>query len=134
MKATICVIFIVAVAAAVAAMNDEPYNMPTTTVDVTKSSGLRADSDLGMKLLSHARRVEEGNNHADGGEQQQQQADYSWVAKFSLKFQACHHVQQVRYTESLSSWCATPDIQQQGLCTYHSSHDGLGSFRVLTPF
>ncbi len=68
---------------------------PYKTIGLAKSSGLRADSDLGMKLLSHARRIEEGNNHGDGGEQQQEQADITWVANFSIKFQGCHNVQQV---------------------------------------
>ena len=48
-------------------------------------SGIAADSELGMKVLSTARRVDE-----------QEGADITWVSGYSLKFQGCHHVQQVR--------------------------------------
>jgi hypothetical protein len=105
----ICAIIMVSlVASVIAGMNDGPNSnndnnnnltptaTKTTTIDLTKRNGLQADSELGMKLLSYARRVEEAN--ADGDEQQQQQqqpVDFSWVAHFSLKFQGCHHVQQV---------------------------------------
>lgn len=50
---------------------------------LTKIDGIKADSQLGMKLLSQARRLE--NN----GE-----IDFTWVANFSIKFQGCHHVSQ----------------------------------------
>jgi hypothetical protein len=72
------------------------------TVSLAESSGIRADSDLGMALLSRAVRVDEGIHQAEGGEQQQrrqegqEEADITWVANYSLKFQGCHHVQQVR--------------------------------------
>jgi hypothetical protein len=49
-------------------------------------SGLAADSKLGMEVLSKARRVDE----------QQEGMDITWVSGYSLKFQGCHHVQQVR--------------------------------------
>lgn len=42
---------------------------------------IKADSDLGMKLLSKAR------NLADNEQ-------ISWVSGYSLKFQGCHHIQQ----------------------------------------
>jgi hypothetical protein len=51
-------------------------------------SGLSADSELGMKVLSKARLLE-GDD--DNGE-----VDMTWVAGYSLKFQGCQHVQQVR--------------------------------------
>ena len=46
---------------------------------------LKADSPMGMSLLSKARRVEENNN---------QEFDNTWVAGFSIKFQGCHHIKQ----------------------------------------
>ena len=56
-------------------------------------SGLAADSALGMKVLSHARRVED-----EAGEEEQEQIDITWVSGYSLKFQGCHHVQQVGFS------------------------------------
>ena len=50
---------------------------------LTKIESIKADSELGMNLLSKARRVE------DNGE-----IDFTWVANFSIKFQGCHHVSQ----------------------------------------
>ena len=49
-------------------------------------SGLTADSALGQSLLSKARLLEEANN---------EEVDMTWVTGYSLKFQGCHHVQQV---------------------------------------
>ena len=51
-------------------------------------SGLPADSKLGMELLSKARLLEE--------EEANDEVDITWVAGYSLKFQGCHHIQQVR--------------------------------------
>jgi hypothetical protein len=48
-------------------------------------SGLAADSELGTKILSKARLLEEEND----------EVDMTWVSGYSLKFQGCHHVQQV---------------------------------------
>ncbi|KAL3913474.1 MAG: hypothetical protein SGARI_000640 [Bacillariaceae sp.] len=50
---------------------------------LTKIESIKADSELGMNLLSKARRVEE-----DG------EIDFTWVANFAIKFQGCHHVSQ----------------------------------------
>jgi hypothetical protein len=50
---------------------------------LTKIESIKADSELGFKLLSQARRLE--NN----GE-----IDFTWVSGFSIKFQGCHHVSQ----------------------------------------
>jgi hypothetical protein len=44
---------------------------------------VKADSPLGSKLLSNARRLEDENEY-----------DMSWVANYSIKFQGCHHVSQ----------------------------------------
>lgn len=45
---------------------------------------VRMDSELGRGLLSHARRLNEGDD------------DFSadWIAGYSLKFQGCHHISQ----------------------------------------
>jgi hypothetical protein len=51
---------------------------------------IKADSDLGSKLLSQARKLaEEGNQQQNNGE-----FESSWVAGYSLKFQGCHQLQQ----------------------------------------
>lgn len=52
------------------------------TVKVAQD-GLKADSPLGQKILSQARRVEENDEYS-----------MTWVEGFSLKFQGCHHIQQ----------------------------------------
>jgi len=70
MKFTLSLFF--AQLAAVAAVKVIPGN-----------SEFKADSALGMKLLSQARHLEQ-----DGEE------EVSWVAGYSLKFQGCHFVQQ----------------------------------------
>jgi pyocin large subunit-like protein len=63
--------------------------------------GLRADSTLGMKLLSQARRLEDNADDANednagaNEEEQENQVDMTWVKNFSIKFQGCHYVQQV---------------------------------------
>jgi hypothetical protein len=44
---------------------------------------IKADSPLGSKLLSNARRLENDNG-----------VDMSWVVDYSIKFQGCHHVSQ----------------------------------------
>jgi hypothetical protein len=60
--------------------------------------GLAADSDLGMKILSKARRVDE-----------QEAVDITWVSGYSLKFQGCHHVQQVRRSFIICFWCCSKE-------------------------
>jgi hypothetical protein len=50
----------------------------TTLVD-----NIPVNSDLGSKIMSHARSLE---NIAS--------VDFTWVADFSIKFQGCHHVSQ----------------------------------------
>lgn len=44
---------------------------------------IKADSSLGMNLLSKARALEED-----------EEIDFTWVSNFSIKFQGCHHVSQ----------------------------------------
>lgn len=42
-----------------------------------------ANSQLGMHVMSNARRIEDGNEQ-----------DFTWVSGYSLKYQGCHHVTQ----------------------------------------
>jgi hypothetical protein len=44
---------------------------------------IKADSPLGAKLLSHARRLD-----------QAEEEDITWVVGYSIKFQGCHHISQ----------------------------------------
>lgn len=78
--------------------------------------GFSADSDLGMKLLSKARRLDQGNynannngnaymdqygNYANNWNNQNEQqfqnwymSMHTWVKDYSIKFQGCHHVSE----------------------------------------
>jgi len=47
-------------------------------------SSVKANSNLGKKLLSQARRLENGND----------ELDMSFLVDYSLKFQGCHHMSQ----------------------------------------
>jgi len=49
----------------------------------TKIDNIKADSPLGMNLLSKARALDED-----------EEIDFTWVSNFSIKFQGCHHVSQ----------------------------------------
>ena len=49
----------------------------------TPMKSVKADSKMGQKLLSQARKLEQND-----------EIDFTWVADFSLKFQGCHHVSQ----------------------------------------
>jgi hypothetical protein len=68
-------------------------------------SGLAADSELGMKVLSKARRVDEQNDEAE----EQEGVDITWVSGYSLKFQGCHEVQQVRRSFIVCLWCCSKE-------------------------
>jgi len=46
-------------------------------------NNVKADSPLGLSLLSKARRLEEDD-----------EIDFTWVSNFSIKFQGCHHISQ----------------------------------------
>ena len=59
----------------------------------TKSQVLRADSDLGHRLLANARRVED-NNQNQNQNQNQEEPDMTWITDYAIKFQGCHFVQQ----------------------------------------
>jgi len=60
----------------------------TGSVAVTSSTigygtSISANSQMGMHILSNARRVEDANEQ-----------DFTWVSEYSLKYQGCHHVTQ----------------------------------------
>jgi hypothetical protein len=60
------------------------YGNPKRAVKKFDSlNDVKADSKLGLSLLSKARKLE--NN----GE-----IDYTWISNFSIKFQGCHHISQ----------------------------------------
>ena len=66
------------------------YGVPSKKNPVQKIESIKADSPLGQKIMSKARRVEENNNNNnENGE-----IDFTWVANFAIKFQGCHHVSQ----------------------------------------
>lgn len=52
-----------------------------TKVDVA-SVDIKADSKIGHKLLSQARKLD------------QDEIDFTWVSGYSIKFQGCHHISQ----------------------------------------
>jgi hypothetical protein len=54
-----------------------------SAVEVAPKASIEAGSPMGQALLSQARRLNNDQN----------QADYTWVAKMSLKFQGCYHTQ-----------------------------------------
>jgi len=54
-----------------------------TSKNAVKVDNVKADSPLGSKLLSKARKLEN-----------EDEVDFTWVADFSIKFQGCHHVSQ----------------------------------------
>jgi hypothetical protein len=51
---------------------------------VLAAAPIRSTSRSGQWLLDRAQRVLNGNENAD----------YSYIAEYSIKFQGCHHVQQ----------------------------------------
>ena len=57
--------------------------------NVTPKASIKSDSNMGKKMLSKARRLDENQNNNDNGE-----IDFTWVAQMSLKFQGCHSVQE----------------------------------------
>ena len=61
------------------------YGNPNNKAPVKKFDALndvKADSALGLSLLSKARRLED------------EEVDFTWVSNFSIKFQGCHHISQ----------------------------------------
>ena len=53
---------------------------------------ITADSKMGLKLLKHARQLEEGDGENDAQDYYQQ--DTTWMEDYSLKFIGCHQVAQ----------------------------------------
>ncbi|KAL7534872.1 hypothetical protein ACHAXR_006133 [Thalassiosira sp. AJA248-18] len=51
--------------------------------NITPKSSIKATSNVGQKVMSKARRLDEN-----------EEIDYTWVANMSLKFQGCYHTQQ----------------------------------------
>jgi hypothetical protein len=56
----------------------------SVVVITTAETSIRSSSRAGQLLLQNAQRVLNGNDNAD----------YSYIAEYSIKFQGCHHVQQ----------------------------------------
>jgi len=54
------------------------------TKSVELPSSLKANSRMGKKILSQARKLE----------QDDEEVDLSWVVDYSIKFQGCHHITQ----------------------------------------
>ncbi len=50
---------------------------------------LPVTSSLGMRLMSKARRLEQNDESYS-------QVQTKWISGYSIKFLACHHIQQVR--------------------------------------
>lgn len=69
-----------------------------TPIKSVSMDAVKADSDLGLNLLSQARRVEEegegGEENGDNNNNNNNGVDVTWVAGYSLKFQGCHHIKQ----------------------------------------
>jgi hypothetical protein len=61
----------------------------STTVAATTISSIKADSKLGLSLLSQARQVAQQNNNNNAN-----QVDTTWISGYALKFQGCHHISQ----------------------------------------
>jgi len=55
----------------------------TSFAPLASAAGLSSNSAVGSSLISKARRLENAND-----------MDYSYVAKYSIKFQGCHHISQ----------------------------------------
>jgi len=49
--------------------------------EITPSASIAASSNVGAKVMSKARRLDDNND----------EIDYTWVANMSLKFQGCYH-------------------------------------------
>mmetsp|Transcript_7925 Transcript_7925/g.11435 ORF Transcript_7925/g.11435 Transcript_7925/m.11435 type:complete len:393 (-) Transcript_7925:197-1375(-) len=58
--------------------------MPIYSSKKVEMKDIKANSELGQKLMSKARKLEEADD----------EVDFTWVADFSLKFQGCHHISQ----------------------------------------
>jgi hypothetical protein len=68
----------------VVAANASPLPIFGNDHMVSFENDIKVDSELGMKIMAHARRDKED----------QYQVDISWASGFSIKFQGCHHISQ----------------------------------------
>ena len=59
--------------------------VPVASKDITPGA-IKADSKLGMRVLSEARQLDQNNEN--------EEIEYTWVADYSIKFQGCHHISQ----------------------------------------
>jgi hypothetical protein len=67
-------------------------------------TNLPADSEIGIKLISKARRVEQNDAYGT-----------TWLSGYSIKFLGCHHVQQVRKKEIMNRRASKNLIPQTDL-------------------
>lgn len=58
-------------------------SLAITSSSIEHVTSINAMSQMGMHILSNARRVEDANEQ-----------DFTWVSGYSLKYQGCHHVTQ----------------------------------------
>jgi len=58
---------------------------------IDSSTSVKADSGLGQKVLSRARRVED-SSYSSSSSYYDMNIDYSYIAGYSLKFLGCHTV------------------------------------------
>ena len=59
----------------------------SATSEIRVGDTLKANSKIGKQLMASARRLEENGEEEDA-------ANFAWVADYSLKFQGCHHLVQ----------------------------------------
>lgn len=62
--------------------------VPVASKDITPGA-IKADSKLGMRVLSEARKLDQQNQNNENEE-----IEFTWVADYSIKFQGCHHISQ----------------------------------------
>ena len=74
----------------------------SASVELDMPMEIKADSELGMRLLSEARNLENS------------EWTHTWISGYSLKFEGCHHISQwnpeavrsaYRYKISMSFFC-----------------------------
>ena len=67
------------------------FAMASAAKDITPGA-IKANSKLGKRVLSHARRLDQENNQNQ--QNNNEEIDFGWVADYSIKFQGCHHISQ----------------------------------------
>ena len=80
----------------------------SASVELDMPMEIKADSELGMRLLSEARNLENS------------EWTHTWISGYSLKFEGCHHISQwnpeavrsaYRYKISMSFFAMYPHSQ-----------------------